>query len=622
MRAPPASPGDRDGAGALFAWAVVALLMAVDAAPYLFTFIEGDFARDLHAALGIVQGRSFPLEGPVISGTAHLGPAWYYALALPMALGGSLTAVVATVAVVSSLQYPLAYLFGREAIDRQSGLTFAIVLALPGVGNLASVWIAHPSVTVTFTLATLLCLWRSHERSSLAWLAAGGAAFGLALHAHPTTLPLAIPLAYVAAEQIRARGASGVAGAAIAIALAAVPFLPLLAGFREHVGDALALSARMSGDVKSLDVASMLTVAWNFTWRVPDLVVGTWVSSDGTPLIVWRAFVVAVAVAAVAGAILGVARGEPRERRRIAVVAAVAFAWLVFVIAIRDVTRFYMLYAVLPMLALLVALGLVGLARHAGTGGATIVRALLAGIVAWSVIVAVARVARAIDDDVRLPPLLGAHVDLRHADSAPYVRLSYLSVRHLDQLGRRLCADGVVHVFGDLAQIVDSQFNVPARIRCGDASRVVIGGTPGAGEHALFLVPRAALEPRAALRDLGGFGVGRVDEVLIGQPSIPLARGEDYPFRRGCGPPSMHAFDVTTRRAATLVIANGLAITCPMRIVSLERDGEPVVVRSAGDVAWTRIPEAQAQWRLVVETAAPQAVQVFAVAPPRAPPGG
>ena len=446
------------------------------------------------------------------------------------------------------------------------------------MGNLASVWIAHPSVTVTLTLATLLCLWRSHERSSLAWLAAGGAAFGLALHAHPTTLPLAIPLAYVAVEQIRAKGASGVAGTAMAIALAAAPFLPLLAGFREHVGDALALSARMSGDAKSLDLASMLTVAWNFTWRVPDLVVGTWVSSDGTPLIAWRAFVVAVAVAAAAGGILGVVRGETRERRTIALVVGVAFAWLVFVIAIRDVTRFYMLYAVLPMLALLVALGLEGLSRHAGRGGATIVRALLAGIVAWSVIVAVARVARAIDDDVRLPPLLGAHVDLRHADSAPYVRLSYLSVRHLDQLGRRLCADGVVHVFGDLAQIVDSQFNVPARIRCGDASRVVIGG------HALFLVPRAALEPRAALRDLGGFGVGRVDEVLVDQPSIPLARGEDYPFRRGCGPPSTHAFDVTTRRAATLVIANGLPITCPMRIVSLERDGGPVEVRSTGEV--------------------------------------
>ena len=622
MRAPPAPPGDRDGAGAPFAWAVVALLALLDAAPYFFTFIEGDFARDLHAALGIVQGRAFPLEGPVISATAHLGPAWYYALALPMALGGSLTAVVAAIALVSSLQYPLAYLLGREAVDRQSGLTFAIVLALPGVGSLASVWIAHPSVTVTLTLATLLCLWRAHARSSPAWLAAGGAAFGLALHAHPTTLPLAIPLAYVAVEIVRARGTPGVAGAALAIALAAAPFAPLLAGFREHVDDALALSARMSGDARSLEPASMLTVAWAFVARVPDLVVGTWVSSDGTPLVAWRIFVGLVAAAAVAGGILVVARGRLRERRTILAVAGAVIAWLVFVIAIRDVTRFYMLYAVLPMIALLGALGLVGLARHAGAGGATIVRALLAGVVAWALVVSVARVARAVDDDVRLPPLLGAHIDLRHVQSAPYVRLSYLSVRHLDQLGRRLCADGVIHAFGDLAQVVDSQFDVPARIRCGERSRVVIGGTPRAGEHALFLVPRAALEPRAALRDLGGFGFGRVDEVLLDQPSIPLARGEDYPFRRGCGPPSTHAFDVSTRRAATLVIANGLAITCPMRIVRVERDGEPVALRTAGALAWTRVPEAEARWRIVVETADPRTVQVFTVAPPRAPTGG
>jgi hypothetical protein len=47
MHAPPAPPGDRDGAGALVAWAVVALLCAVDAAPYFVSFIEADFARDL-----------------------------------------------------------------------------------------------------------------------------------------------------------------------------------------------------------------------------------------------------------------------------------------------------------------------------------------------------------------------------------------------------------------------------------------------------------------------------------------------------------------------------------------------------------------------------------------------
>jgi len=622
MRARSARPGDRDGVGAPFAWAVVALLAATDAAPYFVAFIEADFARDLHAALGIVQGRAFPLEGPVISATAHLGPAWYYALALPMALGGSLTAVVAAIAIVSCLQYPLAYVLGREAIDRSAGLAFAIALASPGIGSLASVWIAHPSVTVTLTLATLLCLWRAHAHASPAWLAGSGAAFGLALHAHPTTLPLAIPAAVVAVEVVRRRGASGVAGAAAAVALAAAPFLPLLAGYREQVDDALALSARISDDARTLDVPSMVTVAWNFAWRVPDLVVGTWVSSAGTPLYAWRAFLAATTAAAASGAALLLMRGRPAERRALLLAAGALVAGLLFVIAIREVTRFYMLYAVLPALALSVALGLVGLARYGGRGGAIVAPALLAGIVAWALVVGVARVARAVDDDLRLPALLGAHVDLRHVQDAPYVRLTYLSVRHVDQLGRRLCADGVVHVFGDLAQIVDSQFNVSARLRCGDASRVVIGGTPRAGEHALFLVPRAALEPRAALRDLGGFGFGRVDEVLLDRPSIALARGEDYPFRRGCGPPSVHEFELATRRAATLVLANGLAITCPMRVLRLERDGAPVGLQAAGDVMWTRAPDVPARWTLVVETAAPEAVQAFTVAPPRAPAGG
>ena len=617
MHAPPAAAGDRDGVGAPFAWAVVALLAVLDAAPYFVTFVEGDFARDLYASLRIVQGRSFPLEGPLISHTAHLGPVWYYALAVPMALGGSLTSVVAAIALVASLRFPLAYLLGREAIDGKSGLAFAILLALPGVGSLASLWIAHPSVTATLTLAVAFALWRAHARRSPGWLAAAGAAFGLALHAHPTTLPLAVPLAWVMVDLVRHRGVRGAVGAAVAVALAAAPFVPLAADLRDHVGAAVALSARMSGDAAALGPGAFLAVADNLAWRVPDLVVGTWVADDGAPLVPWRVFIVATYAAAAAGAGLVLMRGSPRERRTLALVAVGVIAWLAFVTAIRGVTRFYMLYALLPAFALLLALGIAGLARHAGRAGTLVAVALLAGTLGWAVVVPAARVARALADDVRLPPLLGAHVDLQRADDAPYGRLHYLSMRHLDAIGRRLCVDGVVHAYGDLAQVVDSQFNVAAQVRCGDASRVVIGGTPGPGDRAYFLVQRSALEPRAALRDFGGFGFGRVEDVLLEQPAIPLARGEDYPARRDCGPPATHAFGFATRRAATIVIANGLAITCPMRVVRVERDGTPVDTRAAGDAVWVRAPATPATWRLVVETAAPQAVQVFTVAPPR-----
>lgn len=604
----------RDDLPRVVVWVVVLLLVVLDVAPYFVTFVEADFARDLYAALRIVQGRSFPLVGPVISETAYLGPVWYYALASAMAAGGSITAVFACIAILASLRFPLAYLLGRDVFDRRTGLAFAVMLALPGIGSLASMWIAHPSLTVTFTLAVCLALWRAQARASTVWLAASGAAFGLALHAHPTTLPLVLPLAWVAAGIVRQRGARGLAGAAVAVALAAAPFLPLLAGWRVHAGDTLALTARMAHDAVATNVAAVVLVAHSFVWRIPDLVVGTWIASDGHPLLAWRAYAVALYAAASAGLILALVRGESRERRAIVLVAGSFVAWFLFIAAVRDVTRFYMLYALLPAFALTLALGLMALARHAGNVGSIVARTLLAGALAWAIAVPTARVVRAFDDEVRFPPLFGANVDLRKPGGGHFSRLHFLAAWHLDALARELCADGPAHVFGDLPQVVDSQFNVPAQLACGDRSKVVIGGAAGPGERAVYLVQRDALVPGEALHEFGGFGFGDVDEVLVPQPSIPLARGEDYPARKECGPPSPHRFDFTTSHAGTLVIASGLAITCPMRVASLERDGVAVDPGSAGDVSWVRAPDAPARWKLVVETAAPEAVQVFTIA--------
>jgi hypothetical protein len=53
----------REAPGPLTAWAIVALLAVLHAAPFLITFVEGDFARDLYAALRIAQGRDLPSRG-------------------------------------------------------------------------------------------------------------------------------------------------------------------------------------------------------------------------------------------------------------------------------------------------------------------------------------------------------------------------------------------------------------------------------------------------------------------------------------------------------------------------------------------------------------------------------
>ena len=149
MRAAPESAGDRDGVGAPFAWALVALLAVLHAATMMLTFVEGDFARDLHQATRVVEGGDWPLRGPVLAWTLHLGPLWYWLLVPPLAIARSVGAAVACVAILSALQFPLAYRLGSAVAGRMGGLAFAVVLSMPGLATLEGLWIAHPSLVPT-----------------------------------------------------------------------------------------------------------------------------------------------------------------------------------------------------------------------------------------------------------------------------------------------------------------------------------------------------------------------------------------------------------------------------------------------------------------------------------------
>ena len=137
----------------------------------------------------------------MLAWTLNLGPAWYWLLALPLALGRSVAAAVALVAVLSALQFPLAYRLGADVAGRAYGIAFAVFLALPGLATIEGLWIAHPSLVPAAMLAVALCAHRAWALASPRWWVASMLAASLALHAHPTALPvLALPA--VAAPQV------------------------------------------------------------------------------------------------------------------------------------------------------------------------------------------------------------------------------------------------------------------------------------------------------------------------------------------------------------------------------------------------------------------------------------
>jgi hypothetical protein len=608
MHAPPEAAGDRDGVGAPFAWALVALLALLHAATFMLTFVEGDFARDLHHATRVVEGGPWPMRGPVLAWTLHLGPLWYWLLVPPLAIARSVGAAVACVAILSALQFPLAYKLGTAVAGRTAGVAFAIALALPGLATLEGVWIAHPSLVPSTMLGVALCAWLAWTRTSPRWWVASVFVASLALHAHPTTLPvLALPLV-AAARALRGSGTAAV-GALVAGAIAfALPFAPLAFAPASSAAELSRFSATVAGDIGRLTFARWADALAAVAWRVPDAVAGaTLAGRPGAPL-VFRLALVVVLAAALAGLAIAWVRYHG-ALHRLAVVTAVAFTLTVaLAVAVRDVTRFYMLYASWVVFAATLAVGLAALpSRRIGRVPLRLVPIAIA--LAMAVASASAWLLRARDGEVRVPAALSPGADLSRAVPRGYQSLVTLTPLDLDGIGGRLCAESEARALGELAGILDGLRNVPVRLACGDAARVVLGGI-GLGAP-WYLVPADVVPAGAAVDRYGGFALGRASAVHAPAQPLPIASGDGYPARAACGPPQPVTLRFATRGPGTLVIANALPTTCPLTLARVTRDGVAVKPAARLDAHVVALPPGESTWTVEASSGEARAVQAF-----------
>src|SRR5262249_24344676 len=249
--------------------------------------IEGDLARDLYHGYRISSGLEWPTTGPKIGEGWHLGPAWYYLLALLLLIVRSIAGAIATVGVLAALKFPLAYVLGREWVDARFGVAWPILLALPGVATFESIWVAHPSLTAAASLAVVFALWRAVEHRSYAWMFAACLGFGLALHAHPTALPLGL-LLVLAFPKIGSRGATRALAAVVCAALVFAPFAPLLADAPAQAREFAEFSHGVAAASATFHFRDILPVAANIGWHVPNLVVDTFLGDSRAFSVVWR----------------------------------------------------------------------------------------------------------------------------------------------------------------------------------------------------------------------------------------------------------------------------------------------------------------------------------------------
>ena len=594
---------------------VVAAFMAVTIASGVAGAAGYDTTRDVAQAFAIRHFDAFPLHGPMFASSFHLGPLWFYVLALPLFVQQSWLALALFVPALGSLQFPLAYAAGRRLVDRRLGLLWCALLALPGWGSFQLIGFAHTNVVPACTMLVLYALVRLAQERRPAWLVAAAGALSLAIHAHPSTAALAPAVVAVALFALRDAGALARWGAA-ALAVALLPFAPLAL---EHLVAPSAL-LRQSGDyvegmVRAANLANVPALLHGVLVRGPRVVADAFFAwSSGVGKLV-NVATLAVEIAAAAGLVLAFARQRALAIAALALagVIALAIAW------IRPVTPFYMTYALLPALAAVGALGLHALGARIG-GHAT---AVTVGIVLALHVATVGGIARTIASGHVAVPVV-SRLDVKQDDPSAPPAEPWLPAYAVDASGALLCAQSrPVVLHGTYAFLEDMYLGLDHRLHCGARDVRLTGALPADATHlvGLALPLWAALDWQPPTR-LGGLGVAPVARVLGPDAGFAIPDGSVYPPHRiGAGPDAKRTLEARVPGDQTLVVSLPYALWMPAPTLRVTADGRiasPLARDAVSAVYVCRDCPAGAPvaWRVEIESVAPDRVDVVTVAPP------
>lgn len=152
--------------------------------------LGGDFAYHWQIAGDIVRGKSFPLFGPAasVNPALHLGPLYYYLLAIPYFLGqGDFRAAVIFFSLISCLNIFLIYAITKELFDEKLAFTAAVFCAFSAyfisIGNLP--W--NPYLLPTVILLAVYSLIRIRQRR-YSFLLLLTLSLGIAIELHGTAI--------------------------------------------------------------------------------------------------------------------------------------------------------------------------------------------------------------------------------------------------------------------------------------------------------------------------------------------------------------------------------------------------------------------------------------------------
>jgi len=570
-----AGPPARLGAARL-SYALLALLLALHLLRVPYAATHMDFSRDLFVAWRFLQGEEVPLAGPVLAGTIHLGPVWYWLLAALLALTRSGFGVVALLGLLSATQVILAWRLGRALHSERAGLLWAALLALPGWSSFEWMLPQHYLLTAPLVLAFLLCAVRYVQQRRTRWLVGMALAFVLALHAHPSSLGLAWIGLGVLVQSVAARRFRPGAWLAAA-AVAALPLLPYLYwslanDFADlRAGSAYLTDGQSTGTLaNALPLLQAVAVGGTRYWLE---VLLAWPPAT---VAATTALLVSVFVAALYGLLRGLR--EPAARRLALIVLGSVVALTVTAALIRYQTTYYMTTPLRVVLLGAVALGLAPL-RVPGAGflrGAAVALALglnllCAGAAARFVV------------DGNWPFDFQALFDVSGARGEPQ-RLLLLPAYAMRDSGEFLCGQNAPSAHGAYARHLLYDYAMEMRLRCA-RSDVLAGGDDAARTHwlglARDLARSAALTPSRRVGALALFPVRRV----LGGDAFATPERPLYPVHLPrVNPPEQRRYRVVLQPGEHLAISD-MAFFVGAAKVEFTAASRPVVLRAADAIS-------------------------------------
>ncbi len=541
-----------------------------------------DTYRDLHYASLIASGDAWPLAGPLVYNTIHLGPVWWYVLGAAAALGGSIASAHVVALLLAALKFPLVWHLGRRLLGDRFGLLALIALAMPGWSIISVGANTHSSVVETTVLLGALASLRYRERPGIGRAAMLGLVASLMLHAHPTALPAAI--ACLVGAGLRAPRSRAGAWHVIAVLVGGIAVvLPYFwqqaqAGF----SDFAALKSYADSTLGAPVVSRMVPLLDGIAVYGPEYIWRFWLGLDERVTTLALALHGLMLGLAAVGLIAVLRRpGDPRRR-----IAAVALALLLvqttFALVLRPITPFWMVYAALPPLAFAIAVGFDALLDRRRRRLDIVAGLVIAGGAAvWSAtsvagLVGVARHPDTVWVEVPPPGGQGLMNIVERNRERRRITIPRIGVQGLQSLGGSECTPLVA--YGHLAYLLDSSFGAGRRRHCRSLRNVHLGGPPRQG-----VKQRVALSDRAwsaahatPERRVHGLGYATPATVWTRAEALPIVSPDVYPPRRPTVTPEVFVVHGTTRGEQLVVVANRLDGYYAMRLLAVRAAGRPL----------------------------------------------